>query len=134
MIGDRVGEEIGQVTGRRVLPERHGMPTVEIAFQQSGEMYGVHVNDIGTYESMRLPDGTLVGKGRGVLMTPDGETVSYEGGGKGRFVSGGNISWRGALYYRTDSVRLARLNEIVGLFEFEVDEAGKTTGALWEWT
>ncbi len=134
MIGDRIGEQVGQVTGRRVLPARDGMPVVEISFQHSGEMYGVHVNDIGTYESVRLPDGRLSGKGRGVMRTQDGETVSWEGGGLGRFVNGGIISWRGALYYRTDSVRLARLNEIVGLFEYEVDEAGKTTGALWEWT
>jgi hypothetical protein len=134
MIGDRVGEEIGQITGRRVLPERNGMPVIEISFQQAGELYGVHVNDVGTYESTRLPGGRLTGTGRGILMTPDGEAVSWEGSGLGRCVSGGMVSWRGAIYYRTNSRRLARLNEIVGLFEFEVDEAGKTTGALWEWT
>jgi hypothetical protein len=133
MIGDRIGEVIGQVTGRRVLPERNGMPVMEVSYQQSGELYGVHVNEIGTYDSVRLPDGRLRGKGRGVLMTPDGETVQWEGTGLGRFVDGGVISWRGSLLYRTDSVRLARLNEIVGLFEYEIDEAGKTTGALWEW-
>jgi hypothetical protein len=60
--------------------------------------------------------------------------VSWKATGLGRFVDGGIISWRGALIYRTDSVRLARLNEIVGLFEYEVDESGKTAGALWEWT
>jgi hypothetical protein len=134
MIGDRVGEEIGQVTGRRVLPDRDSMPVMEISVQQSGELYGVHVNDIGTYESVRLPNGRLAGKGRGVLMTQDGETVSWKATGLGRFVDGGIISWLGALIYRTDSVRLARLNEIVGLFEYEVDESGKTAGALWEWT
>jgi hypothetical protein len=134
MIGDRVGEEMGQITGRRVLPDRDGMPVMEISFQQSGELYGVHVNDIGTYESVRLPDGRLAGKGRGVLMTQDGETVSWKGTGLGRFVEGGIISWRGAIYYRTDSPRLARLNEIVGLYENDVDESGKMTGALWEWT
>jgi hypothetical protein len=133
MLGDRIGEEIGQITGRRVLPERNGMPVMEISFQQSGEVYGVHVNDIGTYESVRRPDGRLAAKGRGVLMTPDGETVSWEGTGRGRFVSGGMVSWRGAIYYHTDSERLARLNDIVGLFEYEVDDAGKTTGGLWEW-
>ena len=134
MIGDRIGEMIGQVTGRRVLPERNGLPVMEVSFQESGELYGVHVNETGTYESMRLPDGSLRGKGRGLLMTPDGETVRWEGTGLGRFVGGGLISWRGSLLYRTESVRLARLTEIVGLFEEEIDEAGKMTGAIWEWT
>jgi len=133
MIGDRVGEEMGQVTGTRVLPARGGMPAMEISFQQSGELYGVHVTDIGTYESIRHPDGRLSGKGRGILMTPDGDSVSWEGTGLGRFTMGGKISWRGALHYHTTSDRLARLNDIVGLFEYEVDEAGKTTGTLWEW-
>lgn len=134
MLGDRVGEEIGQITGRRVLPDRDGMPVVETSFQRSGELFGVHVNDIGTYESVRLPDGRLAGKGRGILLTQDGETVSWKGTSQGRFVAGGVINWRGTIYYRTDSARLARLNEIVGLAETDVDESGKMTCTLREWT
>jgi hypothetical protein len=133
MIGDRIGEENGQVTGTRVLPARNGLPVVEISFQQSGEIYGIRVTDLGTYESVNLPDGRLTGRGHGVLMTPDGDTVSWDGYGMGRFTVGGRVSWRGSLHYHTTSERLDRLNDVVGMFEYEVDEAGKTTGTLWEW-
>jgi len=133
MIGDKIGDEMGQVTGRRVLPTRNGRPVVEISFQQSGEVYGMHVTDIGTYEAVTLPDGRLSGRGHGILMTPDGDTVAWDGYGMGKFTTGGRVSWRGSLHYHTTSERMARMNEIVGMFEYEVDEAGKTTGALWEW-
>jgi hypothetical protein len=43
-------------------------------------------------------------------------------------------SWRGAIYYQTTSPRLARLNGIAGVYEFEVDENGKTTDKIYEWT
>jgi hypothetical protein len=133
MIGDQIGEAIGQVTGRRVLPSRSGMPAVEVSFQQAGELYNMHVTEIGTYEAVTLPDGRLSGKGRGVMMTPDGDSVSWEGYGTGKFTGGGGVSWRGSIHYRTTSERLARLKDIVGMFEYEVDETGKTTGNVWEW-
>jgi len=133
MIGDQIGEDIGQVTGMRVLPARNGMPVVEVSFQSSGELYGMHVTTMGTYESVTLPDGRLTGKGRGVLMTADGETASWEGYGRGRLTGDGKRVWRGSFYYRTTSERLGRLNDIVGMFENESDDTGKMTGSVWEW-
>lgn len=133
MIGDQIGKAMGQVTGTRARPARNGMPVMEISFQQSGDLYGVHVTELGTYESVRHPDGRLTGHGHGVVMTPDGDAVTWEGYGKGRFTTGGKISWRGTLHYHTTSERLARLNDVVGMFENDVDESGKMTGAVWEW-
>jgi hypothetical protein len=45
---------------------------VEVSFQQSGELYGVRVTDMGTYEAVNRPDGRLSGKGHGVLQKPSG--------------------------------------------------------------
>ena len=45
----------------------------------------------------------------------------------------GRQSWRGAIYYETSSERLARLNGIACVFEYEVDGSGKTESKLWEW-
>jgi hypothetical protein len=133
MIGDRIGELNGQVTGTRVLAARDGMPVVEISFQQSGEFYGVHGTEMGTYQSVNHPDGRLSGRGHGVVMTADGDTASWEGHGMGKFMTGGKVSWRGSIHYRTNSERLGRLNDVVGMFEVEVDEAGKMTSSFWEW-
>lgn len=47
---------------------------------------------------------------------------------------GGRMSWRGAIYYSTTSTgRLSSLNNVVGVFEYEVDEEGNTTAKVWEW-
>jgi hypothetical protein len=42
------------------------------------------------------------------------------------------VSW--LLFYRASSTgKLAFLNNLVGVFEYEVDEAGNTQYKVWEW-
>ena len=135
MLGELLGEESGQTTGIRVLPSEGAMPTVEVSFQASGTLVGVGTTDMGTYSSVVRPDGTLHGVGQGVIMTSDGEMATWSGEGVGRFTGRGTaVSWRGAIYYQTASPKLARLNSVAALFEYEVDENGKTQAKLWEWT
>ena len=89
---------------------------------------------MGTYRSVARAEGMLHGEGQGVTMTKDGEMASWTGQGVGRFMGRGEaVSFRGALYYQTASSKLARLNSIVVVFEFEVDENGNTHAKLWEW-
>jgi hypothetical protein len=134
MLGDPVGEERGQITGTRVLPASGPGPRVEVSFQASGQLLGMDVTDMGTYVSMVRPDGTLFGEGQGVLMLADGGMASWHGQGVGRFTGRGSaVSWRGAIYYETDSEKLARLRGIVGVFEYETDESGNTDAKMWEW-
>ena len=133
MLGEKIGEETGRVTGRRVLPsEGHG-PKVEVSFEASGTILGVESTNLGTYSSIVRPDGTLYGEGQGVAMTKDGEAVSWIGQGVGRFTGGGAVSYRGALYYQTASEKLASLNRLAGVFEFEVGEDGNIQDTTWEW-
>ena len=86
-----------------------------------------------TYWSMVRPDGVLYGEGQGILMTKDGEMVTWRGQGVGRFKAGGGVSWRGAVYYQTASQKLSRLNGVAGVFEHEVDQKDNTSGKIWEW-
>jgi hypothetical protein len=51
----------------------------------------------------------------------------------GKFKEKGALSYRGILYYRTTSQKLARLNSAVGVFEYEDDPEGKTQTKIWEW-
>jgi hypothetical protein len=134
MLGEQIGEETGQITGMRVLPGDGGGPKVEVSFQSSGTLLGAHVSDMGTYVSVTRPDGTLFGDGQGVIMTEDGEMAAWRGQGVGRFTGHGTaVSWRGAIYFQTTSERMARLNGIAGVFEFETDESGKTEVKTYEW-
>lgn len=132
MLGEMIGETQGKIIVNRVLPSEGNSPKVESSFQESGTILGVDVTDIGSYWSVVRADGTLYGEGQGVIMTDDGEMAAWTGQGIGRF-SGRATSWRGSLFYQTQSKKLARVNGMVAVFEYEIDENGNTHARLWEW-
>ena len=131
MIGDQIGESKGKRIVRRVVSS--DPVTVEVSFEDSGNMLGVATSGFGTYQSVIRSDGSLYGEGGGLMMTPDGEGITWKGSGVGKFGPGGAVSYRGMLFYRTPSQKLARLNNTCGAFEYEVDAAGNTTSKVWEW-
>ena len=132
MLGELLGESRGKRTGRRVLSVDNGFK-VEVAFEANGKLLGVDNMEIGTYWSESKADGSLYGEGQGVVITTDGEVATWKGGGVGKFVGGGAVSYRGAIYYTTASKKLARLNGAASVFEFDVDAEGNTKSKLWEW-
>jgi hypothetical protein len=106
---------------------------VEVAFESVGKLLGVDVNEIGTSWSASRPDGSLYGEGQGVILGKDGSNATWKGQDVGKFVGGGAVSYRGAVYYSTNSPKLARLNTVTAVFEFEADAEGNTHSELWEW-
>lgn len=134
MLGDKIGEFTGQITGIRVLPDEGAGPKVEVSFQASSTIVGTHGSDMGTYVSATRPDGSLFGHGQGVFVSDDGQMATWRGQGAGRFTGHGTaVSWRGTIYYQTTSERLARLNGIAVVYEYDTDESGKVTAQLHEW-
>ena len=134
MLSEQIGEETGQITGVRVLPDEGAGSKVELSYQSSGTLLDAHMSDMGTYVSVSRPDGTLFGDGQGIVMTDDGQMATWRGQGVGRFTGHGMAaSWRGAIFFQTASERLARLNGIAVVFEFETDENGKIANKLFEW-
>jgi hypothetical protein len=131
MIGDKIGETKGKRLVRRVLSTEP--PTAEVSFEDSGTMFGVATTGMGTYTSVIRPDGSIHGEGRGLIMTPDGEVVAWTGTGLGKFGAAGAVSYRGMLFFQTASQNLARLNNMCGAFEYEVDSSGSTISKVWEW-
>jgi len=132
MLGELIGESRGKRTGRRVLSTEAGFK-VEVSFEDSGKVLGIEANNIGTYWAQNRPDGSVYGEGQGVLITQDGEVATWKGQGVGKLLGGGAVSYRGALYYSTASSKLAHLNTIAAVFEYEVDAEGNTHTKLWEW-
>lgn len=51
MLGEQLSEELGQITGLRVLPSPDGLPRVEVCFQTEGTLLGLGVTQVGTYQS-----------------------------------------------------------------------------------
>jgi hypothetical protein len=131
MLGDLIGESNGKRIVRRILSIEP--PTAEVSFEDSGNMLGVPINGTGTYTSVVNPDGSIYGEGQGLIMTQDGDGITWKGSGQGKFGAGGAVSYRGMLFYRTTSQKLARLNNICGAFEYEVDATGNTKSKVWEW-
>jgi hypothetical protein len=131
MLGDVLGENTGKRIVRRVL--NTNPPTVEVSFEDSGNMLGVATKGFGTYKSAVRADGSILGEGQGAMFTADGELITWTGSGQGKFGPGGSVSYRGILYFQTASQKLARLNSAPGVFEYETDPDGKTRNKIWEW-
>ena len=130
-----LGEQIGITTGKRLVRRVLSVdpPPVEVSFEDGGTVCGVAVSGMGTYTSVVNADGSLHGDGKGMEMTNDGEAASWTGTGVGKFGPGGSVSYRGMLFFRTASQKLARLNNACIAFEYEVDSSGATVSKMWEW-
>ena len=131
MLGDQLGESKGKRIVRRVLSSEP--LKLEVSFEDAGTMLGVATNGMGTYTSEARPDGSVYGEGHGAMITADGEPITWRGSGAGKLLPRGAVSYRGILYYRTTSQKLACLNNACGVFEYEVDAGGNTTAKVWEW-
>jgi len=131
MLGKQIGETKGKRLVRRVLST--DPPTAEVSFEDSGTLCGVAVTGMGTYTSVIAADGSLHGEGKGLEMSADGESASWTGTGVGKFGPGGSVSYRGMLFFKSASKKLAQLNNACVAFEYEVDAAGKTVSKMWEW-
>ncbi|MFD6968293.1 hypothetical protein OG756_33350 [Streptomyces sp. NBC_01310] len=134
MLGDLLGDEQGQTTGMRVLHTDDGLhPAMEVSFQATGTLMSAAVTDRGTYESVMRPDGSLYGEGQGIIMTREGDTVTWRGQGVGHFDDSGGVHWRGSIFYETGAPRFAELAGTAGVFEFDTDESGKMASKVYQW-
>ena len=117
--------------GRRVL-DAEG-PMLEISVSARGSVRGTQVNESLTYVARATSAGVLHGEGQGVIMAGDSEMAAYTGKGIGRFTASG-VQWRGAMFYRTSSTgKLSFLNNVVGVFEADMDSEGNFSEKIWEW-
>ena len=131
MLGELIGQGSGKRTARRILSTEP--VKVEVSFEGSGKVLGVDGMEVGTYISTIRPDGTIYGEGQGVIMTIEGEAVTWKGSAVGVFKERGAVSYRGAIFYQTASKKLASINSVAGVFEFESDEQGNTASKVWAW-
>jgi hypothetical protein len=106
---------------------------MELTDQGVGSLCGVSVTSTVTYIGTMRPDGTLHGTGTGIVMSGEGEAATFTAMGVGHFTRPGATRWVGSLFYESSTPKLSRLNGIASLFEYEVDEGGKSEGHFTEW-
>lgn len=153
MLGEQYVESRGKITSQRVLDVEG--PIVETSVAASGTIKRVPVQVMLTFIGTPTAEkGVIHGVGKGVItVTGDGgelEMISYTGEGIGRLDSSGSIKWRGSIFTRKQyyseisgqasssnvdqaGEKLSFLNNMVGLFESEVDANGNFSEKIWEW-
>jgi hypothetical protein len=132
MLGDPIGEMKGRVTYVKVVDVEG--PTMETSVSASGTLKGVQVTETLTYMASPSSQGVLHGVGNGIIQSSDGEIATYTGEGIGRYDASGILKWRGAVFFQTNSGgKLEFLNNIVGVFEAQVDTQGNFADKTWEW-
>jgi hypothetical protein len=140
MLGEQYLELSGKITGQRVL-DIEG-PTIETSVATKGTIKGVQVQEIITFTGRpTVEKGVLHDVGQGVITTTtagsaggEPEMVTYTGEGVGRISSSGGVKWRGSIFSRTSSGgKLSFLNNMVGVFEAEIDADGNFSEKIWEW-
>ncbi len=135
-LGELIADSTGKITGQRVLDVE--IPKMETSFAMEGNYRGIPCTDVGTYTSVLREGGVLYGEGQGIITTKDGQGMAtWTGQGIGKFTAPGKVSFRGSIFLRTPSTsrggKLSSLNNMVGVFEYEVDGMGSCFTKSWEW-
>jgi hypothetical protein len=134
MLGEQIQELKGKVIGQRVIDVEP--PTMETSVSSSGSIKGTQVTEMLTFVGRPTTSkGVLHGKGMAIIMaTGESDVATFTGEAIGRLGSSGNISWRGSIFYSTSSNgKLSFLNNMIGVFESEIDAEGNFSDKTWEW-
>jgi hypothetical protein len=129
VLGDLAFEETGKFAGVRVLPDGKGGAT----YQGTGKLFGIDYSSV--YTGVATPQGgTWIAEFNGICTTKDGEIVGVKAHGRGRNTGSGlKASWRGGVIWQTSSPEFERLNNVTGVWELDIDEAGNFRLMVWEW-
>ena len=135
MLGEKIGEDRGKIIGQRVLSVEAGVPRFEVTMQTSGKLLGVDYTETATYCSTPVAGAnSLYGEGDGVILTKDGEALTWHGIGAGKLTGRGQASsWRGTVCFRNLPPKFARLQGVACIFEHDCAEDGSVETRVYEW-
>jgi hypothetical protein len=135
MLGEKIGEEHGKVTSRRVLPgDDYRYIKMEVSFETTCTVFGQEGMNMGTYTVFERIPGQMYGEGRGIFMTMDGAGAIWNGHGVGHPTGEGmGIAFAASIAFQTDADKLSRLNGVLGVLESTTDMDGNVNSTLYEW-
>ena len=138
-LGNPFFVEQGRIIGQRVLAVTP-QPQLEFSFMANASINnddGVVINAIntGTSVSTLNADGTFNGKGQGILRTQGGEVATWTNQVVGSITPEGTIITRGVGFWSTPSTtgELAFMNNMITVFEVQIDREGNLSAREWEW-
>ncbi len=135
MLGKKIGEENGKVTGTRIIPGTDNkFVKMETSFQSQITLYGIKGSNIGTYVSYGRGGGQIYSEDSGIIVTTTGDGLIWNGHGVAQMTGKGmGVKVAFSIAIQTDSKKLAGLNNILVIGEHETDEKGNAHSTLWEW-
>ena len=133
-LGELLVEEVGSITGLRVLPATAEGANYEISLSTKGKLRDTNFTTNWTYLQVVRTDGSIYGEGDGVCTTECGQTLYLKGSGSATGADeNGNIPMRVINHYRTNSEKFADLNGAALVGEYDVKADGTTVMKLWHW-
>ena len=135
MLGEKIGEETGKVTGRRILEgDDYRYLKMEISFEAAGSLLGLQGANMGTYTIFERLPGQLYGEGRGIVMSQDGESAIWSGHGVGRMTGEGmGVAFASSITFQAGAGKLSALNNMLVVVEHTTDKDGNVRSVLYEW-
>jgi len=136
MLGEKIGEDQGRVTSRRVLPgDDYRYLKIEINFESQMTIFGLKGANMGTYTIFERVPGQIYGEGQGIVMTETGEGAIWKGHGIGRPTGDGlGMTFAASIAFQAPtSGPLARLNAVLVVAEHTAAGDGSVRSVLYEW-
>nr|MDQ3854609.1 hypothetical protein [Thermoproteota archaeon] len=139
--GDPFFVEQGRIIGQRVLAVTP-QPQLEFSFMANATINNGGAGDIvinaintGTSVSTLNADGTFRGEGQGILRTERGDVATWTNRVVGNLTPEGTIITRGVGFWSTPSAtgELAFMNNMITVFEVQIDREGNLSAREWEW-
>ena len=137
-LGDPFFVEQGKIIGQRVLTVTP-QPQIEFSFMANATINNgddvINAINTGTSVSTLNADGTFRGEGQGILRTEGGEVATWTNQVVGNFTSEGTIITRGVGFWSTPSTtgELAFMNDMITVFEVQIDMEGNLSAREWAW-
>src|ERR671918_131521 len=139
-LGDPFFVEQGRIIGQRVLAVTP-QPQLEFSFMANATINNgggnivINAINTGTSVSTLNADGTFRGEGQGILRTERGDVATWTNRVVGNLTSEGTIITRGVGFWSTPSTtgELAFMNNMITVFEVQIDREGNLSAREWEW-
>ena len=135
MLGDKIGEFTGKVTGTRVIPgDDFRYVKMESSWEEQGAVLGVPGANMGTVTIFERVPGQIYGESQGICMTAEGGVIWNSFAVSRMTGEGMASSVRFSVAFQAPATgTLARLNGILGVGEQEIGADGSTKTTIWEW-
>jgi hypothetical protein len=139
-LGDPFFVEQGRIIGQRVLAVTP-QPQLEFSFMANATINNgggnivINAQNTGTSVSTLNADGTFRGEGQGILRTERGDVATWTNRVVGNLTPEGTIITRGVGFWSTPSTtgELAFMNNMITVFEVQIDREGNLSAREWEW-